>query len=260
MINRIVVLGSGNVSFHFCKAATIAGLEIIQIYSRNQNTASQLAEMAGAKAIDNIKDIIDDADAYIFAMNDEADVKVANELTISSGKIMVHTAGSLSMSIFKNKTENYGVFYPFQTFSRNAKLDFTEVPFCLEASNKETLNQLIKLTERLRCKHYIIDEEQRKVLHLSGVFVCNFMNHCITIGENILNESGIDKSILKSLIKQSFEKVVSQGAYDSQTGPALRKDNETIHKHLYFLENNKLLSEIYTLMSSSISQTYNSKK
>jgi predicted short-subunit dehydrogenase-like oxidoreductase (DUF2520 family) len=260
MINRIIVLGSGNVAFHFCKAATIAGVEILQIYSRNLHTASQLAEMTGSVATDKIGEITPDADAYIFAMNDDADVKVASEIIINTDKIMVHTAGSLSMNIFKDKTENYGVFYPFQTFSRNAKLDFTEVPFCLEASNKDTLNQLVRLTERLRCKHYIIDEEQRKVLHLSGVFVCNFMNHSITIGENILKESGIDKSILKSLIKQSFDKVLSQGAYDSQTGPALRKDIETIQKHLDFLENNKLVSEIYTLMSSSISQTYNSKK
>lgn len=259
MINRIIILGAGNVAFHFCKAATIAGFEIIQIYSRNLQTASQLAQMAGCTSINKIDEINPDADAYIFAMNDDADIKIAKKIKINSDKIMIHTAGSLSMDIFKEKTSNHGVFYPFQTFSRNAKLDFSEVPFCLEASNKETLEQLIKMSSRLKCKHYIIDEEQRKVLHLSGVFACNFMNHCITIGEKILEKSNIDKDILNPLIKQSFEKIVEYGAFDSQTGPARRKDKETIQKHIDFLKIDEILSDIYSLMSKNILETYNGK-
>lgn len=257
MINRIIILGSGNVAFHFCKAATIAGLEIIQIYSRNSQTASQLAQIANCSSISKIEEINSNADAYIFAMNDAADVETAKIININPGKIMIHTAGSLSMNIFKEKTSNYGVFYPFQTFSRNAKLDFSQVPFCLEASNKETLEQLIKLSSRLRCKHYIIDEEQRKVLHLSGVFACNYMTHCITIGEKILEKEGIDKNILNPLIKQSFDKIIEYGAYDSQTGPARRNDKETIQKHVDFLKNDEILSDIYSLMSKNISRTYN---
>ncbi|NLB86159.1 MAG: DUF2520 domain-containing protein [Bacteroidales bacterium] len=256
MINKIVILGSGNLAFHLCKALSMAGIEISQIFSRNLETASQLADMAGCTFTNEINKIDTSADTFLFAMTDEANLKIIKQLKPYPDKIMLHTAGSLSMNVFEGKTENYGVFYPFQTFSKNAKLDFSEVPLCLEASNKQTLNKLIKLSEKLRCKYYIINEAQRKVIHISGVFACNFMNHCISLGENILEENKIDKNILKALLKQSFEKLITNGAFASQTGPAVRQDYETMDKQIQFLKTNKTLLEIYKLMSQSIEETH----
>lgn len=260
MVNKIVILGSGNVAFHFCKAASISGLEIIQIFSRNLETASQLANMAGCKFTNNIEDLDNKADLFLFAMTDEANLKIIKSLKPFHDKIMVHTAGSLSMNIFQDKTENFGVFYPFQTFSKNAKIDYSEIPICLEASNKTTLNKLIKLSEKLKAKHFLISEEQRKIIHISGVFACNFMNHCVSLGENILETNKIDKEILKALLRQSFEKILNNGAFVSQTGPAVRKDFETIEKQLNFLNEKELLSDIYKLMSKSIEETYKNEK
>ena len=256
MINKIVILGSGNLAFHFCKAACIAGVEISQIFSRNLETASQLANMAGCDFTNDINKIDENADTFLFAMTDEANLSSVKKLKPYPDKTLLHTAGSLSMNIFENITENYGVFYPFQTFSRNSKIDFSKLPLCIEASNKQTLNALIQLSERLRCNYYIINEEQRQVIHLSGVFGCNFMNHCISLAEKILEDNKIDKNIIKALLKQSFEKVIENGAFASQTGPAVRRDYEIMEKHAQFLSKDELLLEIYKLMSKSIEETH----
>jgi predicted short-subunit dehydrogenase-like oxidoreductase (DUF2520 family) len=257
MINSVIICGSGNVAFHLARAFSSAGILIKQIYSRNTSSGNELADIAKCGFTNNLLKIETDADAYVFAMNDSANTEVAKLIKTKDNAIFLHTAGSLSMNIFQNKTKNYGVFYPFQTFSKDIDLDFSRIPICIEASNSQTLIAIIALAEKLSCKFYEIDEDKRKTLHLAGVFACNFMNHCVFLGEEILKSEGIPHDLLKPLLEQSFSKLLDSGAYSSQTGPALRNDKISIEKHLEYLQNDKNLSDIYNLLSSSIYKTYN---
>ena len=260
MINSIIIFGSGNVASHLVPALLESNIKILQIFSRNKDTACKLAKLANADFVSDIKSILPSADAYFFAMNDLANTQIANSLNIEHGKIMVHTAGSLSMNIFMEKTNNYGVFYPFQTFSRDSDLDFSKVPICLESSNDYCMNELEGLADRLSCNHYKINEDERKTIHLAGVFACNFMNHTVYLGQNILENSGIPQSILMPLLEQSFNKIINRGAKDSQTGPAIRNDKISIEKHLEILQKNKNLYDLYKVLSESINKTYNSNE
>jgi predicted short-subunit dehydrogenase-like oxidoreductase (DUF2520 family) len=258
MISNVIIAGSGNVAFHLSKAIKQSGIVIKQIFSRNHISGKELALITGSNFTDNIDNVFADADAYIFAMNDEANKEITEKLKIESNKILLHTAGSLSMDIFKMKTSNYGVFYPFQTFSKNVDLKFSDVPVCVEASNSETLDELKELCRKLSCVYYEVNEEQRKILHLSGVFACNFMNHCVFLGEKIIENEGLSPEMLKPLLQQSFEKIITNGAYLSQTGPAKRNDKISIEKHLDFLKKDKNLYDIYRIFTESIFKTYNS--
>lgn len=257
MISKIVVLGSGNVAYHLVKALSISNFTILQIFSRNQKTGKELAKLCKSKFTDKISSITKDADAYFFAMNDTANETISSQISISKDKLLLHTAGSLSMNIFKDKTNNYGVFYPFQTFTKNIDCDFSKVPICIEASNTPSLKKIKYIAIQLACKSIEIDEEKRKKLHLAGVFASNFMNHCIYIGENILEKSDIGKELLEPLLKQSFKKTLSVGAKDSQTGPAIRMDHQIIGKHIDLLGEKSTESEIYKIISKSIYKTYN---
>ncbi len=256
MINSVVICGSGNVAFHLVRAFSSTGIIIKQIYGRNTSSGNELADIAKCCFTNNLLNLETDADAYVFAMNDSANTELAKHIKTKDDAIFLHTAGSLSMDIFQNKTKNYGVFYPFQTFTREIETDFSKVPICIEASNSETLDSIISLTENLSCKHYILNEEQRKILHISGVFASNFMNHCVFLGENILHSEGIPKEIIRPLLEQSFYKIINHSAYKSQTGPALRDDKISMEKHLNYLQNDENLSDIYRLLSASIFNTY----
>lgn len=257
MISKVVVLGSGNVAYHLVKALSSSKINILQIFSRNLETGQELANLSNSNYTNKISSIVKDADAYFFAMNDTANEMISSQISISKDKLLLHTAGSLSMDIFKGKTKNYGVFYPFQTFTKEIDCDFSKVPICVEASNKATLKSLKELAGKLSCKSIEIDEEKRKNLHLSGVFACNFMNHCIYIGEKILEKSDISRDILEPLLEQSFRKALSIGAKDSQTGPAVRMDHQIIGKHIDMLGESSIESDIYKIISKSIYKTYN---
>lgn len=43
--------------------------------------------------------------------------------------LFVHTAGSMSMDLWKGLVKRYGVLYPMQTFSKQREVDFNTVPF-----------------------------------------------------------------------------------------------------------------------------------
>jgi predicted short-subunit dehydrogenase-like oxidoreductase (DUF2520 family) len=218
-------------------------------------SAKTLAEPNKIKFTTDIENISTDADAYFFMLSDEANIELSKNFPIKS-KILIHSGGSVSQDIFKHLTNNYGVFYPYQTFSKYNDVDFSKVPICLEASNKYTLDCLSDLSFKLGCKSFEINEEKRRNLHLAAVFACNFMNHSVYIGENILQENDIPLELMQPLLEQSFYNILNHSAKNSQTGPAKRMDNTIINKHLQLLDDKEQLKKIYTLLSENISKTY----
>ena len=54
---------------------------------------------------------------------------------------MVHTSGSVSINDLKNDSRK-GVFYMLKIFSKDKKVKFSEVPFCIETMNKEDSDRL----------------------------------------------------------------------------------------------------------------------
>ena len=63
--------------------------------------------------------------------------------------LVVHTAGSIGLDIFPDHIKRKGVFYPLQTFSRERKVDFRDLPFLLESSDTESSAILKELAATL---------------------------------------------------------------------------------------------------------------
>ena len=252
-MEKIVILGSGNVAHHLATALLNSGFEISQIFGRNEISASKLANDINSKYVCQLNKLEQNADYYYFCMNDIANIEISKNINIKNqNAILIHTAGSQSINIFSGITKNFGAFYPFQTFTKGVKTDFSKVPICIEASNIETLENLKDIANKLQCKSYNIDEKGRETLHLCGVFAANFINHCVSISEELLKESKINPEIINPLLQQSFYKILTNGATKSQTGPALREDKPTIEKHLNLLKDKKQYSEVYKVLTESI--------
>ena len=90
------------------------------------------------------------------------------------------------------------------------------------------------------------------MLHLAAVFICNFTNHMLTQGKSLAQRSGFSFEELKPLIQETFMKAMEEGPENSQTGPAIRNDINTLDKHLELLSFDRDLQEIYTEISRSI--------
>jgi predicted short-subunit dehydrogenase-like oxidoreductase (DUF2520 family) len=248
---KVVLIGSGSVATQLGLALQTKGVIISQVYSRNVSNAETLAEKLNTSFITDISEIYKEADIYFYALTDNAFKSILRKIEMPNG-IQVHTAGCIPMNEFEGFTTKFGVFYPLQTFSKNKTVDFSQIPICIEASNMEVQQLLLKIADLLSVKTYLINSENRKKLHLAAVFACNFTNYMYDIASKILEESGLLFDMIQPLIEETAEKIKTLKPYDAQTGPAVRMDEITINKHLVMLNKNPELKKIYKLMTKNI--------
>lgn len=174
--------------------------------------------------------------------------------------IIVHTCGAVEMNIFSNKAARYGVMYPLQTFSEMIPMELNNVPFCIEASDMETLKVLRQVASKVSGTVVEIDSEQRKVLHLGAVFACNFPNALYAMADDILKTADLPFELLHPLILETARKTTRDRPWEIQTGPARRHDLSTIQTHEAMLKDMASYKEIYTLLSNAILAHFQSKK
>jgi len=237
-MSKIALIGSGNVSSHLASIFTQKGHFISEIYSRKLQNACELAgNFAGTVATDSLDFSESKAEIFVVSVSDSALESVLNQLISPPHAIIAHTSGSHALDIIPNKKQA-GIFYPLQTFSKGKKLDFEQVPICLEANNAATLARLQLLANSISHHVYQFDSQERQILHLSAVFSCNFSNFLFTISKHILekNKKNIPFDILKPLIVETLEKAFDISPENAQTGPAKRGDTTIINKQLALLD------------------------
>ena len=247
---KIIFIGAGNLAVNLAKELYSKGFKIAQVYSRTQESAEALAQQVDARAITDLHLVEPDADLYIFAVKDAVLEDLLATMPATSG-VWAHTAGSVSLSVFQNYHRNFGVIYPFQTFSKNRQVNFREIPLLLEASNAESFTVLSNLSEKISDSVISLSSEKRKYIHLCGVFACNFVNHLYAVSETILASQNIPFDILLPLIDETARKVHELSPREAQTGPAVRYDQNVIERHLSLLEGTDFKA-IYDLLSKNI--------
>lgn len=248
---KIVVVGSGNVATHFARAFHASGNDIVQVYSRNIAHAQVLASQLDAQAIDRFADLADDAHLYLLAIPDDALYEVVTQIAPKRG-IVVHTSGSVPMDVLKPLSAKIGVVYSPQTFVKSLEMNYSELPFCIEASDDEVLERLKDLVAPVSKKIYEISSEQRRKLHLAAVFVNNFVNAMNATAQELLDADGIPFEILYPLIAGTAQKATLGDLWKLQTGPAVRGDEKTISNHKKLLSGDGDLLEIYSLITNII--------
>lgn len=251
-MQKIVILGAGNIVFHLFKAfRSTRDFEVIQIFNRSE---LKLKDFEGKVDITTDIDKLKPADIYLVAVSDDA-IQDLIDTFDHQDALVLHTSGSIPML---SSGKRNGVFYPLQTFSKQRETDFSQIPICIEANTTEDLKLLEELGKSISTKVYPISTEQRKSLHLAAVFACNFTNQLYRIAEKICQEKEVPFEILHALITETARKVQFDSPKDVQTGPAKRGDQKTIDFHLSQLDSPEL-KEIYTLLTESIEREHGSK-
>jgi len=250
---RIVMIGAGSVATHLSMALKDAGHIILQVYSRTNISAMQLAELMSCDSTTNMNTLRKDADLYILALSDEAIVDCVSKFSFPQAMI-IHLSGGLEKDLFNGQIQNYGVMYPVQTFSKGRDIDFKSIPLCLEASNSEMKKFLVRLAGQLSSSIHIVNSDQRKMINLAAVYSCNFVNHFYDIASRILKRNNLPFELLYPLIIETANKVQENLPGDVQTGPAKRNDQAIINKHLDLLSSNPRYQSLYSELSKSIRQ------
>ena len=251
---NISLLGGGNVAIHLAiNLLKLSGYRLQQIYNRH---------LSSIKIFENQVEIIDDlsqlkpADLFILALKDDVIAPFSKKLK-NFDVLTVHTSGSIPLQALQ--TRRKGVFYPFQTFSKDKPdLDFSIIPILIEAENQQDLVLLKNLAKSLSKNVQIVNSEQRKALHIAGVFAANFVNYMYRQAADILQDNNLSFDLVKPLIEETARKVQNLPPAQAQTGPAARGDIKTVEKHMEFLKN-KPQFELYQYLTEMILKNYGHK-
>ena len=244
---NISLIGTGRLSFNLMnEILDNKSLSLNQIYGRSKFRPKNISDQIEyIKEIKNLKK----SDFYFIAVSDIEIETISNKINSYDG-IVIHLSGSTNINVLSIH-KNHGVFYPLQTFSYDSNLSFKQIPILIEANSKINLSKIKKLADIFSKKVYKMNSSKRLVCHISATIANNFSNHMIVSAEKILEENKINKSIIKPLIFETFNKLNKMSAKDAQTGPALRNDYITIEKHLKQLVNSDFL-DLYKEVTKNI--------
>lgn len=252
---KVDIIGRGNVAHHLSMA--------INHYEDFD------CRMVNPRSLEGLRR---DTDIFLLAVSDDAIAEVSGRLCAMLGPVpesevdsnqnilqdipvIAHTSGSTPLSVLApaQKLGYYiGVFYPLQTFSRDIEMDYVDIPVFIEGDSDYSGKRLAWLACPFG-ETIMMDSEKRKSLHLASVVACNFTNHLWALADEYLGKEGIDFKLMLPLIRESINKLERvDHPREGQTGPAARRDMQTISRHLEMLESNPDLKNIYQTLTNSI--------
>ncbi len=232
---KLIIIGRGNVATN-----------LLEAYQRQRVPVEMVSSREGLDALPT------DADAYIYAVRDNALQDVINKVHVPARALHVHTSGTMPITVFGADKPHCGIFYPFQTFSKEHIIeDFTTIPIFFEAKAIDDVTAIYSLALAITPHIYETTQADRERLHVAGVMANNFTNCLYGIAKDILADTHIPFSALLPLMDETVQKIHTLSPKDAQTGPARRGDETVMQHHLELLKREDY-REVYQLMSRII--------
>ena len=250
---KIAIIGAGNVSYTLCKLLKNKGIEPYCVLAKNPEKAEKVHEDLNVAAVSSYEQVLE-SDLAIIAVKDDAISEVASHLVDYKG-LVVHTSGTKSAELL-NKTMRYGVFYPLQTMSKEREISFDEIPLLIYANSPDDVEMLSRFAKQFSNKVVFCDDEQRKAIHLAAVYVSNFTNVMLGIGDKLLKKNGLSLDVMRPLVMEMMQKSFDISPEKALTGPARRGDFATIGEHEKMLGDNPDELAIYMILTDYIIEKY----
>lgn len=233
---NIVIIGKGNVAVNLDYAFRKRGMACQMVSSR--------------EGLDRLPA----ANVYIYAVRDEALASVAAQVVGVDKSLHLHTSGTMPITVFGNDKPHAGIFYPFQTFSKERVIeDFSTVPVFFEARGIDDISAVYSLALTITNHVYETTQHDRERLHVAGVYACNFTNLMYTMAAEVLKSTHIPFSALLPLIDETAKKIHTLSPRDAQTGPARRGDENVMQHHLSLLSTEEQRT-LYQRLSEEIAK------
>jgi predicted short-subunit dehydrogenase-like oxidoreductase (DUF2520 family) len=237
-MSKVAIVGYGNVGFHLAKQISSKRHEVT-IFSRSPSEEYVLPmETLSPEAFDFI----------ILSVPDDKIKEVSEQLDVSDA-IILHTSGSNPISDL-SKHPKHGVMYPLQTFSKTKEVDFNNIPIFVEGS-EEGEKDIFTFVRTFSNDVRLLTSANRSKLHLAAVFACNFSNHMFHLAEKLLSDLEMEFQDIRPLVEETVRKAMELSPSKSQTGPAIRQDEDTIQRHLEMLKDEQMKS-LYRMITDSI--------
>lgn len=250
---RISFVGTGNVSWHLSDALFQAGHHIQEFAGRNLEQAEIYARRVEAEPLGSSALLSAQVDLIFLCISDGAIASVAQQIP-KGPAALVHCSGAQPLLQMPDRPT--GVFYPLQTIRREKRLHWPSLPLFVEGSDMECTALLFDLASQLSQEVAMLQSEERKKLHLAGVFASNFVNFSWLLARDLCHKAGVDPELMHPLMEETLAKCLELGPEDAMTGPAYRNDIPSLEAHRALLSEQPGLLEVYNALSKAIQQRF----
>ncbi|HEY8804603.1 MAG TPA: Rossmann-like and DUF2520 domain-containing protein [Clostridium sp.] len=235
-------IGSGKVGFSLGKYFSIKGIMLSGYYSKLYKDAKEASEFTNSKAYETINDLVRDSSMIFITTPDDSIHEVWQKLLNFNltNKIICHTSGSLTSSIFLNINNSDALAYsihPIFAFSDkyNAYKNLQNAYFSIEGPESH-IHQLKDFIHSLGNKSFVIDKDHKALYHLASVTVSNLVLSLINTGCSYLSQCGLSENdaleALLPLIENNIDNIKNNGCITALTGPIDRNDIGTVNLHM----------------------------
>ena len=254
-MQTVGIIGAGKVGVSFGISLFSKGpLRIGGYYSKSETSAAYGAERTGSKTYATPGELLADNDVVLIATPDDAIETTWRQLLQLNihDKIVCHAAGSLSSSLFFDRTTKdvYAAsLHPMLAISskEDGYKSLDGAFFTLEGDSK-AVDILKNVLEYHRHRFKIISGDKARY-HLATSLISNSV---IALGKeavDLLKEIGFEekeaREALAPLAEKNLASFLEKGAANALTGPVERGDTATVARHLDAMNENKKQRALY---------------
>jgi predicted short-subunit dehydrogenase-like oxidoreductase (DUF2520 family) len=131
-------------------------------------------------------------------------------------------------------------------------VNFKHIPIFIEANTAENLTIINHFASKISDNIFTLNSQQRKMVHIAGIFGNNFVNYLLGLSYNILKSNDLPFEIMLPLVQETLDKLKIMSPQQAQSGPAVRGNKKIIDEHLSILSDNTDMYDVYKLLSNKI--------
>jgi predicted short-subunit dehydrogenase-like oxidoreductase (DUF2520 family) len=251
---RVTFIGSGNVATVLARKVLHGGHIIHQVFSRTPQNAKSFADEFSVSIAGTTNALDEDADIFVVAVSDNSLQNIGTWMK-PVNKLIVHTAGSVSMDVLKDISPDYGVLYPLQSLRKEMpRLPY--IPMIVDANTPWNAMKLSRFAQSFTDSVCNMSDDERRKFHLAAVISNNFSNYLFALTEHYCNDEHLDFTLLLPLLEETVKRLSSSSPAALQTGPAIRRDEATLATQRTMLKAHPGLLEVYNFFTERIMKMY----
>lgn len=262
-MDKVVVVGSGNLAWHLVPNLQRIGLEV-EIWTR-QNAVVPTHQWTAPFI--SYREIVPPETTYaaiFLAVPDDHIGNISQEVTylLPAHIPVVHTSGASSTDYIDPYFKHRAAMWPIRSLKLGDPVvhwrDLPLVYYCDQAKDQTDTTSFKTLLQswvhQLSGLTYELDNQQRAQLHLAAVFSNNFTTWLCQIAFQLCQQHDIPFAALVPIIKNTFSKIDEREPALRQTGAAIRGDQKTMDRHLTLLDGQDDYQQLYQAISRLIGE------
>lgn len=255
------LVGAGQAAWALGQALHAQGIPILRVIARPQSGGPALAQRLEAewipwdpseRRLSKLEHQPSTPGITLFAVSDDAILKVASAMDPERSLGWVHCSGTVSLETLAPHPVR-GVFWPLLNLSRAEENAWQGASILVQSSEPKLRDTLVEWSQRLQASARIVSEEQRQKLHLAAVMTANFNNVLLHWGHRLTRDLEGHQDLIPILLQQlRYFEQSNTDPLNRQSGPAWRNDLKTMDLHQKLLQDDPEGTALYRWFSSLI--------